>query len=353
MPALPAMEEVEVLLKEMPFNLTKKQVVFYDPNATSEYSEFIEEDLGFMKWWFQNKDYEFCYIPDICKQINEEQIRYLIPNWQGGTVEKLGNDLLKPWIPSRYRNTKAGFVRIEDMRIKYFPLLPLSTLVMEEQLEQYRDCLFDQSCACYYDGEDDDVRFSFVSDHNENRLFPMTETKISLADKNFSEEEIGAEIKKLVERLHKVGIEEFVLRCMVPTEKVLSRLVITKNYDIVLPDYNNMTIEMSDLPKAVFFLFLKHEKGLYFKDLVDYRNELRRIYEKITNRTSTGVIDDSIDKLTNPLNNSINEKCSRIRESFVKLIDKSLAEYYYISGTKSQAKRITLPRNLVEWQCEL
>ena len=92
-------------------------------------------------------------------------------------------------------------------------------------------------------------------------------------------------------------------------------------------------------------LDLRKEKDSYVK--------LRRIYEKITNRTSTGVIDDSIDKLTDPLNNSINEKCSRIREAFVKLIDKSLAEYYYISGTKSQAKQITLPRNLVEWQCEI
>ena len=346
------MEEVDALVKEMPFKLTKKQVVFYDPHATSEYSEFIENNLSFMNWWFRNKDYDFCYIPDICKQIDEEQIRYLIPNWKGGTVEKPGNDLLKPWIPARYRNTKAGFVRIEDMHIKFFPLLPLSTLIMDLQLDQYRDCLIDRSCACSII-EDPGIMYSVVLDPDENRLFPLAETKISLADKNFSEEEISAEIKKLVERLHKEGFEEFVLRCMVPAEKMLSRMVITKNYDIVLPDYNNMTIEMSDLPKAVFFLFLKHEKGLYFKDLVDYRDELRRIYEKITNRTSTGVIDDSIDKLTNPLNNSINEKCSRIRESFVKHIDKSLAESYYISGTKSQAKRITLPRNLVEWQCEI
>lgn len=139
MPALHIMEEVDTLVKEMPFNLTKKQVVFYDPNATSEYSKYIEEDLDLMKCWFRNRDYEFCYIPDICKQINEEQIRYLIPNWKGGTVEKPGNDLLKPWVPSRYRNTKAGFVRIEDMHIKFFPLLPLSTLIMDMQLDQYQD----------------------------------------------------------------------------------------------------------------------------------------------------------------------------------------------------------------------
>lgn len=42
MPASPIIEEVDALLKEMPFNLTKKQVVFYDPNATSEFSEFRE-----------------------------------------------------------------------------------------------------------------------------------------------------------------------------------------------------------------------------------------------------------------------------------------------------------------------
>lgn len=110
---------------------------------------------------------------------------------------------------------------------------------------------------------------------------------------------------------------------------------------------------MSPLPKAVFLLFLKHPEGLYFKDLVDYKDELHGIYEKITNRTSSMVIGDSIDKVTDPTQNAINEKCSRIREAFIKHIDKKLAKSYYITGWRSKPKRITLSRNLMEWQCDL
>ena len=103
----------------------------------------------------------------------------------------------------------------------------------------------------------------------------------------------------------------------------------------------------------MFLLFLKHPEGLYFKDLVDYKDELRGIYEKITNRTSSMVIGDSIDKVTDPTQNAINEKCSRIREAFLKQMDERLAKSYYITGFKSEQKRIALPRNLVVWQCDL
>ena len=172
-----------------------------------------------------------------------------------------------------------------------------------------------------------------------------------MADSNFSEENISVEIKRMIEQLHKDGFEEFVLRCMVPVDEKLSRVTITSNYEIVLPDYGNKIIEMSPLPKAVFLLFLKHPEGLYFKDLVDYKDELRGIYEKITNRTSSIVIGDSIDKITDPTQNAINEKCSRIREAFLKQMDERLAKSYCITGFRSERKRITLPRQLVDWQC--
>ena len=150
------------------------------------------------------------------------------------------------------------------------------------------------------------------------------------------------------------------MRCMVPIEEKLSRIVISPKYEIVLPDYGNQIIELSPLPKAVFLLFLKHPEGLYFKDLVDYKVELRGIYEKITNRTSSMVIGDSIDKVTDPTQNAINEKCSRIKKVFLELMDEYTASYYFISSHTQKhiagssriwyerLKVITLPRELVK-----
>ena len=58
----------------------------------------------------------------------------------------------------------------------------------------------------------------------------------------------------------------------------------------------------------------------------------------------------SIEDVTNPLLNSINEKCARIRRTFVTMLDSSVAEQYYIKGARGNAKKITLPRELVAWE---
>lgn len=51
-----------------------------------------------------------------------------------------------------------------------------------------------------------------------------------------------------------------------------------------------------------------------------------------------------------PLNNSINEKCARIRGAFVGEFDNNMAKYYYIDGQCGETKKITLPRDLVVWE---
>lgn len=55
-------------------------------------------------------------------------------------------------------------------------------------------------------------------------------------------------------------------------------MVITENYDIILPYYNDLHIKMEPLVKAVFILFLRHEEGIVFKCLSDYRDELKDIH---------------------------------------------------------------------------
>lgn len=348
-------DESTVRMKGKQFSLAPDQVVFYDPNYTSEFSSYIGGHLDEVKDWFQDLDYKFCYIPDICKHITSEQIQFLFPNWTDGIVQVVGNDLLKSWLYEKDSNIGAGFLRLAEglkKTCKFFPLAPLNKKSWDEQLNQYRPLLIESHNQCY-EICGDQIRFSVSRASEDNSLYSFFEKKLSLADGNFSEDEISAEIKRMIEQLHKDGFEEFVLRCMVPIEEKLSRIVITSKCDIVLPDYGNKLIEISPLPKAVFLLFLKHPEGLYFKDLVDYKEELRSIYGKITNRVSSLVIGNSIERVVDPTENSINEKCSRVNEAFLKQMDERLAKKYCITGYKSERKRITLPRNLVEWQYEL
>lgn len=157
------------------------------------------------------------------------------------------------------------------------------------------------------------------------------------------------EIRERIERLRELGVDEIVLRKLLEKEDTLSRLVITRDYRIMLPDYHNMEIEMTPLPKAVFLLFLKHEEGIPFKFLSDYEEELRTIYMQLTDRVQTDVIDKSIQALCDPTQNAINEKCARIREAFVNKFDERLAQYYFVTGKRGESKRIQLQRDLVIW----
>ena len=157
------------------------------------------------------------------------------------------------------------------------------------------------------------------------------------------------EIRERIERLRELGVDELVLRKLLEKEDTLSRLVITRDYRIILPDYHDMEIEMTPLPKAVFLLFLKHEEGIPFKFLSDYEEELRTIYMQLTDRVQTEVIDKSIQALCDPTQNAINEKCARIREAFVSKFDERLAQYYFVTGKRGESKRIQLQRNLVIW----
>lgn len=55
----------------------------------------------------------------------------------------------------------------------------------------------------------------------------------------------------------------------------------------------------------------------------------------------------NVDNLTDPYDNSINEKCARIRMAFVSSFSDELAGWYYIDGRKGDRKCIRLPRELV------
>ena len=88
-----------------------------------------------------------------------------------------------------------------------------------------------------------------------------------------------------------------------------------------------------------------------FSFLPDFREELLNIYNKLKgplyNEKETR---KSVWDVTDPLSNSINEKCSRIRAAFVSQFDERLAKFYYVDGKRGEPKKIALPRELVIWE---
>lgn len=131
------------------------------------------------------------------------------------------------------------------------------------------------------------------------------------------------------------------------SKPILKKLTICKDFCILL---GNVEVKMEPLVKSVYLLFLRHPEGIVFKDLPDYRKELTTIYSNQKPISSNDRILQSIEDVTNPLLNSINEKCSRIKAIFANLVEEALVGNYIISGKSGEAKKIILPRNLIIWE---
>ncbi len=157
------------------------------------------------------------------------------------------------------------------------------------------------------------------------------------------------EVKDMVRKLRRYGVKETEIAAVLQEEVPLLELVITDDYRILVGE-NRKEVRMEPLVKAVYLLFLRHPEGIMFKYLPDYREELAQIYVKLKPYGMSDRVVQSIEDVTNPLLNSINEKCARIRGAFVGQFDDHMARHYYIDGLRGEAKKIDLPRNLVVWE---
>jgi len=177
----------------------------------------------------------------------------------------------------------------------------------------------------------------------------MTNTEINNDEKQKLYNILVEEVKEKVQKLKEYGMSEKEITSLLHTEEPLLKLTISKNYRIFLGD-NRAEVHMEPLVKAVYLLFLSHPEGIVFKDLPDYRRELTKIYSEVRPWGLSDRALQSIEDVTNPLLNSINEKCARIRKTFTNAMDSKAAEPYIIKGMRGGIKKISLPRDLVVWE---
>ena len=189
-----------------------------------------------------------------------------------------------------------------------------------------------------------------------------------MSDQQYSPEEMARQIRLLAGQLLQAGRQDLLLHAIgVPlleelrieaAKGRLSRLVITEDYRFVLEDYHK-EVELQPVHKAVYLLFLAHPEGIEFKRLAEYREELLGYYMATAKLMDKEKVMEGVDHLVDPLDNAINEKCSRIKKVFLELMDEYTASYYIISSHTQKhiagsnriwyerLKVVTLPRELV------
>lgn len=327
--------------KELPFIPDKEQVVYIESEYSHRLNRLLQVNFSSISSYLRKKSKEFIYIPHVVEDIEANGIYYNPCGRSKGlkaniTTSDISNQILSYCIDNI--KIKSGLIRYKELTDGYYIF---SYYVFEENLDEIGLLKSINNYTSLLTPND----YCHASPY-----YPYIENPDDNADYDFDAESkrLIGEIKERVEALKQKGVNELVLKSILSIDSPkLSRLVITSEYKIFLADYNNLEITMYPLPKAIFLLFLNHPKGILFKNLPDYRDELIAIYKRVSGRESIEEMEKSIDDVVNPTLNSINEKCSRIREAFVKHFDESIAKNYFITGGRATPKKISLDRELI------
>ncbi|MBO5157751.1 MAG: hypothetical protein J6C05_11595 [Prevotella sp.] len=296
------------------------------------------------------------YMPKLLNEIKHEDIvRYYLP-YKHSDIQQyqtssfsLFDDLA---YPEDAQKMKHGIICIANTQVNhgvnvfighYFPIEEGTDESIMLQLENIiNDWIAKNSFGLFYTDKSEQPEQGVSDDFADYEFW-----------KTIYNDEIAILIEEVRERvacLQQYGVSRNLLLKMIEGKPKISRLVITRDYRIILPGYGNIEIKMEPLNKAVYLLFLRHEEGIIFKHLPDYEHELLEIYAKLKPMGINDKVRKSIGDICNPCLNSINEKCARIRGAFISQFDESLAKVYFITGFRGYPKGIKLPRKLVVWE---
>lgn len=348
---------------DLPFKPNYEDVFYVEDEFNPALNEYIVEHYDELCKKFTEHGLIFNYFPKLCNQVvQHDTLLYMFPYMKADAVCINGNislEILKEHLACGSFDGPALIHAIKTdmgddcviLTYSYCPLVPYSNVSLDDQFEWYirSVCLDDYIGPLYKITETVPTNGDGLADNSFDDSDDNLYTKFD-KDLTTKDLELVKEIRERIDELRKRGYQLSLLKDLIEEQPTLSRMVITKDYRIFLPDYNNIEITMSPLPKAVYLLFLKHPEGILFKHLHDYCSELLDVYKQISNRVVEENILRSIQDITDPTNNSINEKCARIREAFLKHFDTPYAKNYYITGKRGEPKKITLPRELVDLQ---
>lgn len=343
--------------------LGPKELVYVASEEDKGLTDLFENHPEVLEGWGKMIGFQIVYLPLLMKRLQDKRVlQYRAPYLSDTELEgvAVGNDFMLQYLdnPDDKGRLKHGFIRTENIHRgsdgkdkatnRFYPLSSKSGEPIADQLHRIGKQISNETPQGILIGQAGDA-----GNRDDRDAYDVAEIRFNSQADGEDIEDLMEEVRERIAKLRQRGIAEYLLEQLIHPDNRLSRLVVTKDCRLLLPDYNNMEIKMEPLVKAVYLLFLKHPEGILFKRLPEYRNELTQIYERLRPAGMTDRTLQSIEDVTNPLLNSINEKCARIRGAFVSQFDDYMARHYYIDGRRGEAKRIALPRNLVLWESML
>ena len=338
------------------------EIVYVESEYNEEVNEYISHNYDSISEALSDYLFSFQYNPKVIEKLyeNDELSEYYGLNFLNIDTVKANvsnGEILQYAISDNFKNNTPPslFMTVNTLRrykdiqeadsygiiikipqpispesIRIAALNMVEVVLYLKKLDMERE----EQCLCYRMVEDDKDEDDYFHAHYDNETLRLIR-----------------EMKENIERLKQKGITGVVLKKIIQEMEKTSRLVVTTDFRMILKDFNNQEITMAPLPKAIFFLFLRHPEGISFKELIDYKDEIMHIYKVLCNGNFPSRGKKSIESICNPLNNSINEKCSRIAEAFKYHFDEDIVSPYIIRGERGCKKSICVDRQLVTWEC--
>lgn len=337
--------------EQVPYLPTSKEYVILDNGKNPLVSRIIMDNIVDIEDFLAKRDRRLFYMPRFLEKLKNSTF-FSYPNIvaynspANSEFDITGNNLLS-WddLYGMYGFSKEdcpydcilveAYSRTNDGSKFNFRLYP----ILAKDYNEFENWL-------YYVSIDDEDHIMFrIVDNNPHET----------ADDNFEADiiKLGMEIRDRVKQLKAIGLTEYAIKRLVNSfDKPKSRVYVDDNFRIFLPEFNNLEIILTPAVKTVYFLFLLYPEGIYFKDLILHKDELEKIYALVNRFENKDKVKEVVGHLIDPMDNSINEKCARIKNAFVSAFRDDIAEDYYIDGARGCKKgvgdiEIVLPDELL------
>ena len=371
----------------------RDEYIYLESENYQAYNDYISANYDHLQCEFIVRDHTLDYLPVICQQLSHGQsLRYYAPGITPDDRQQLlrfstadytrllaGPDRHLTPMLARYlrRNGRTDIWQAvyfepdsppaQEFQ-RFFDYLDGTELRSIGMAPELHECCVDYKISSdQYRRRIDVPRFSLAEDDaftpptssqlpapcEQSSPTPCEQNLLALADDTWDDDMRRAAQLAMasVRHLREHGVRESIIRQLLDVNIKPSPVVVREDYTIFLPDYN-MEFDFTPVQLAVYVLFLSHPEGIYLKRLSEYQKELEGIYRTVTKRINEDSIQKTISSICDPLSNSINEHCARIRTKIFRKMHESLADHYCITGLRGEAKSIAVAgiENMVVWE---
>lgn len=367
------LSEYELALGQLPVEPDSNQVFYVESKKNPMFEEYIRSHYIELRRMFAKFGLEFVYLPmadSISAEDFEASALYYFPWLKKGDMRTLRQAFhINPedlFGELHLKDDKPAIINAKGRAFK---------LDVPSPEDRFFSTLFYQIAEAYGRKEPYNISDSPVQAVHENKaLFsintineepsgekPVHDNGIrfsisSSRESRIVDPELMRMFNELVER-KPIWVVKAILAKHLEDDEVISRLVITRQCKLLLPDYNNMEIRLTPKEKAIYILYLKHPEGITFKNLPGYRDELGRYYRHVTGRDDPKAIAETIDKMVLSISGDADVQRARIKyainKAFTSQFCEQYARYYTIEGSRGEALKIELPREKVVWEADI